>query len=427
VTTLSSVSGLIALSVLISLLVTILTTENPAHIPFRLVAVRALPGMLLFVFLWWVICLALAEGILSLFPALAHLTSLSFCLVLLIGVGAPQAIKLKNLVRTPQITTYLAFLQRIDEQTGLYLAKIIDREERKANITCFEDDEGERRRALDRLFEHYNVEITREEVKRLGKAATAMGIFRIRQHAMKFKLLIRFLGYSELMKQLAIVSERPETLFPTWPIHEGDRRKGISPNDTTAGMQVGRRKYEDPSFQSLILGFPEASIKRKYQVFVSSTFLDLREERQQALRSLLSCGCIPAGMEFFPSSDDELWTLIREIVDDCDYYILLVGNRYGSLTTTGISYTEAEYDYAEARGMPVLAFFHANPAALPGAEEDSERAARLQAFKEKVGRAHTPGYWNSAEELPALIHQAIENVKLKQPGRGWIRNETPRA
>ena len=383
--------------------------------------------MFLFVFLWWVICSALAEGILTLFPGLAHFPAFSFCLMLLIGIGVPQAVKLKNLVHSQRWSRYLSLLQWIDEQTGLYLAKIIDREERKANITCFEKDDGRTRRALDRLFEHYNVEITREEVKRLAKPTSAMGVFRIRQQAMKFKLLIRFLGYAEFMKQMEIVSEKPETLFPTWPVEEGDRRRGHPPNDTTAGVVVvGRRKYEDPAFQSLILGFSEVSVKRKYQVFVSSTFLDLREERQQALRSLLSCGCIPAGMEFFPSSDEELWTLIREIVDDCDYYILLVGNRYGSLTTTGVSYTEAEYDYAEDCGMPVLAFFHANPATLPGAEEDPERAKRLQAFKEKVGRAHAPGYWNSTGELPALIHQAIENVKLKQPGRGWIRNETLR-
>jgi hypothetical protein len=39
--------------------------------------------------------------------------------------------------------------------------------------------------------------------------------------------------------------------------------------------------------------------EKKYQVFVSSTFTDLEDERNKVLRSLLDLNCIPAGMEFF--------------------------------------------------------------------------------------------------------------------------------
>jgi len=69
---------------------------------------------------------------------------------------------------------------------------------------------------------------------------------------------------------------------------------------------------------------------KRYQVFVSSTYEDLREERQEVIQALLELDCIPAGMELFPAADEDQWTLIRKVIDDCDYYIVIIAGRYGS-------------------------------------------------------------------------------------------------
>jgi len=63
-------------------------------------------------------------------------------------------------------------------------------------------------------------------------------------------------------------------------------------------------------------------MEKKYQVFVSSTYKDLTEERQEVIQALLELDCIPVGMEMFPAADDDQWTLIKRLIDDCDYYIL---------------------------------------------------------------------------------------------------------
>lgn len=68
---------------------------------------------------------------------------------------------------------------------------------------------------------------------------------------------------------------------------------------------------------------------KKYQVFVSSTFSDLIEERQEVMQALLELDCIPVGMELFPAADDDQWTLIKGLIDDCDYYVLIQAGRYG--------------------------------------------------------------------------------------------------
>jgi hypothetical protein len=84
------------------------------------------------------------------------------------------------------------------------------------------------------------------------------------------------------------------------------------------------------------------AMQKKYQIFISSTYVDLIEERQRVLRAILDMGHIPAGMELFSAADEEQFSYIKRIIDECDYYVLVVGGRYGSVDDDGVSYTEKE-------------------------------------------------------------------------------------
>ncbi len=81
-------------------------------------------------------------------------------------------------------------------------------------------------------------------------------------------------------------------------------------------------------------------MEKRYQVFVSSTYADLKQERRNVTQVLMEMDCIPAGMELFAAADEEQWEFIKRIIDDCDYYLLIIGGRYGSTTPDGMSYTE---------------------------------------------------------------------------------------
>jgi len=104
---------------------------------------------------------------------------------------------------------------------------------------------------------------------------------------------------------------------------------------------------------------------KRYQIFVSSTYADLKEERRAVIQAVIELGCLPAGMELFPAADEEQLEFIKKVIDDCDYYLLIIGGRYGSITADGISYTEQEYDYAVSRGLKVIALLHENPDEIP--------------------------------------------------------------
>ena len=81
---------------------------------------------------------------------------------------------------------------------------------------------------------------------------------------------------------------------------------------------------------------------KHFQVFISSTFADLKEERQSVLKAVLELNHMPAGMELFPASDESAWDLIKDVIEASDYYLLIVGGRYGSTDEEGLSYTEKE-------------------------------------------------------------------------------------
>lgn len=167
-------------------------------------------------------------------------------------------------------------------------------------------------------------------------------------------------------------------------------------------------------------------MNKKYQVFVSSTFKDLADERQDAIRSILDLGHIPAGMELFPATDTEQLSYIKKIIDECDYYILIVGARYGSLDAEGVSYTEREYDYAVDSGKIVLAFVHDQPDEIPVSKADTAPRLKenLQAFRDKVCSGRIVRFWNNRSSLEASVIKALAKAFADLPAIGWIRGNS---
>jgi hypothetical protein len=161
----------------------------------------------------------------------------------------------------------------------------------------------------------------------------------------------------------------------------------------------------------------------RYQVFISSTFTDLQEERVLVQNMLMQLDCIPAGMELFPAIDEEQLDFIKKIIDDSDYYLLIIGGRYGSVGKDGISYTEKEYDYAVSKGMKVIALIHKDPKqlTLEKSEKDAKARKSLEKFKNKVLKGRIVLFWNNASELPGKLAQSLPVTIKTYPAVGWVR------
>src|SRR5215217_7203853 len=162
---------------------------------------------------------------------------------------------------------------------------------------------------------------------------------------------------------------------------------------------------------------------KKYQVFVSSTFVDLQNERRAVMTALMEAGYIPAGMEFFGAVDEEQFEFIKRVIDRSDYYIVIVGNRYGSTDTDGLSYTEKEYDYAVKRGLKVIALLHRAPENLPQkyAEKKTRLQKRLSAFRSKLERGRVVTFWTDPTVLSKDAVVAMSKQVNLFPAPGWVR------
>lgn len=164
-------------------------------------------------------------------------------------------------------------------------------------------------------------------------------------------------------------------------------------------------------------------VDKRYQVFVSSTFDDLREERATVISALLQLDCFPAGMELFPAADDDSLTLIRSVIDDSDYYLIILGGRYGSVDkSSNKSYTHLEYEYALAKGKPTIALLHSNPGMLAAdkSEATDEGRKRFNDFRGEL-REKNCRHWADRSELLAAVFTGIQHLKRRRPAQGWIR------
>lgn len=159
---------------------------------------------------------------------------------------------------------------------------------------------------------------------------------------------------------------------------------------------------------------------------MSSTFLDLQAERAAVVSALLQMDAFPAGMELFPAADDDAWTLIKRVIDSSDYYLLVIGGKYGSVDhETEVSYTEKEFDYAVAQGKPVLAFLHLNPdkIELGKSEKDDALRLKLEVFRKKVESKKHVKYWSGPEDLAGKVALSFATFRQSYPAPGWIRGD----
>ena len=166
----------------------------------------------------------------------------------------------------------------------------------------------------------------------------------------------------------------------------------------------------------------ENSMDKKYQIFISSTYTDLIEERKKVQETILSMYHIPIGMEMFSADDDEQWEIIKDTIDTSDYYVLIVGHRYGSLTKEGISYTRKEYEYASSQNIPVLAFIISpEVAVLPqNMDTNPDMIEKLNQFIDLIKKKPVE-WWTNKDDLATKVSVALTKQFSKKKRPGWIR------
>ena len=168
-------------------------------------------------------------------------------------------------------------------------------------------------------------------------------------------------------------------------------------------------------------------VRKRLQVFVSSTFSDLRDERQAAVEAILVAGHIPAGMELFTSGDESQMEAIKQWIDESDVYLLILGGRYGSIEpTTRKSYTRLEYEYALSIGKPMFSCVVTDRAL-----EDRVRRLGSQALEttDSAGLNEFRGvvltklvrFWDDAKDIKISVGETLAQLSRRDDLIGWVR------
>ncbi len=157
------------------------------------------------------------------------------------------------------------------------------------------------------------------------------------------------------------------------------------------------------------------------RVFLSSTFEDLGPERSAVYEALRDEHEV-VRMEDFGSRDEtSLETCLREL-EECDTQIVLLGHRYGTpVRTTGMSYTQTEYERARQLPISVLAYVRDG---IEEAFEGSDDPIRLKDFYDVLNDAHTVRrpHFRTAGEVADRVQADVDALRQRGPrprfGRG---------
>jgi Domain of unknown function (DUF4062) len=160
-------------------------------------------------------------------------------------------------------------------------------------------------------------------------------------------------------------------------------------------------------------------------VFLSSVARGLEPYRQavyKAINRLDGYKCV--GMEDFGARDGMPLDTCLAKARECDIFVGIVGNRYGSIAPeTGKSFSESEYDAALSSGKPMLMFLTPEEFPVPAnLIESDEIRERQKNFRAIVSQKHVVGFFEKDQEemLGSLVVQAIHNRRSKAVKEGII-------
>ena len=168
---------------------------------------------------------------------------------------------------------------------------------------------------------------------------------------------------------------------------------------------------------------------KKFQIFVSSTYTDLKEERQAAVEAILSAGHIPAGMELFSAGDESQMTVIKRWIDESDIYLLILGGRYGTIEPkSGKSYTHLEFEYALEQRKPLFSVVITEKALdekvtiLGRSALEDKYPIKLEEFK-ALATSNIVEFWDDKKDIQLAIFKTLSDFIYRKELIGWIRGD----
>lgn len=159
-----------------------------------------------------------------------------------------------------------------------------------------------------------------------------------------------------------------------------------------------------------------------FLVYLASNASGLDLERYEVQRFMARFGMVNVGFACREDAGPYDWNVVRTQIERADLFILLLGDEYGPMAPTGISYLHREFVHAKTLNKPVLSFIKNS---LP-AKNLSEDQRRLEGFQRIVMQQSQHKIWHLRDELLSHIRISLPAI-VPSLGAGWVHQETAKA
>lgn len=140
------------------------------------------------------------------------------------------------------------------------------------------------------------------------------------------------------------------------------------------------------------------------RVFVSSVVRGFEKERAAVREAILELEMVPVMSEDFPAAPESPQIACLQKVSSSALFILLLGERYGYVGSSGIAVTEEEFNEARRRGLPVFAMV-----------KKCKKEPDQEAFQKRIGDYGNGLFLRTFEtptDLKREIKRALEETHM---------------
>ncbi|VVB87732.1 Uncharacterised protein [uncultured archaeon] len=149
------------------------------------------------------------------------------------------------------------------------------------------------------------------------------------------------------------------------------------------------------------------------KIFVSSTYLDLKEYRVKAWKAIEDSGNEFVGMETFQSHTHEPTEFCPEKVEECDALVLIVAYRYGNIPDgQTISITQLEYEHALKNKIPVRIYLMDDKHPWPSTPDFRDKNQESIAGFRNSLKKHTCSFYTTPEEFYDKLKLDIQKFPI---------------
>src|SRR5712692_4036432 len=157
------------------------------------------------------------------------------------------------------------------------------------------------------------------------------------------------------------------------------------------------------------------------KTFLSSTFLDLVDEREAVLKALRRKRMSTLAMEDFLATPTTPSETARENLRNSDVMILVIGFKAGRLLPdgSGRTYTWEEYEELLRLGKEALVFVKQEKGWLRrkprwrNKEKDAKKKKALDEFRARVGQCYAWDHFETPDQLALGVIEALDRWDAK--------------